>query len=134
MIFRFAFWIALLAVAPAHAAVRAWVTPDHVTLGESTTLNIESDANVPAPDLSPLDKKFELRGQSSSVQTSFVNGRATTRMIFAVAIEAREAGTIEIPALTARPRSKKSAGAPRATPRNFGGGLASAPLFSGTRT
>ena len=102
MIVRLMLWLALCASCanPASAAVRAWVTPDHVALGESATLNVESDANVGAPDLSALREKFELRGQSSSVQTSFVNGRASTRMIFAVAIEPREAGVIEIPALT----------------------------------
>lgn len=88
-------------VAPAQAAVRAWVVPDRMALGDTATLNIESDADgQPQPDFSALAKDFELRGTSSSTQMSFVNGRGSTKVLYAVVIEPREAGTFTIPAIT----------------------------------
>ncbi|HET7842785.1 MAG TPA: BatD family protein [Xanthomonadales bacterium] len=99
-------WLVALALAigcagapAAHAAVRAWVVPERVALGDTTTLNIESDDAGAQPDFQPLAKDFELRGTSSSTQMSFVNGQGSTKVLYAVVLEPREAGTFTIPSL-----------------------------------
>src|SRR3546814_14940903 len=53
----------------AQAQVRAWIDRDQVALGETLTLNVETtDAGARAPDWSPLEKDFIVRGNSSSRQ------------------------------------------------------------------
>src|SRR3546814_9295889 len=80
--------------------VRAWIDRDQVALGETLTLNVETtDAGARAPDWSPLEKDFIVSGNSSSRQVEIVNGRASTRMLFAVALQPRREGLLTVPAL-----------------------------------
>ncbi|MFA5683380.1 MAG: BatD family protein [Lysobacteraceae bacterium] len=89
-----------LTAVEAEAAVRAFLDRDSVTLGETLTLNIESDGVAAGePDLSALEADFHLRGTSSSSQISLVNGRSSTRQLWAVALEPKTEGVIGIPAL-----------------------------------
>lgn len=84
----------------AQAQVRAWIDRDQVALGETLTLNVEtSNAGSAAPDWSPLEKDFIVSGNSSSRQVEIVNGRASTRMLFAVALQPRREGLLTVPAL-----------------------------------
>lgn len=84
----------------ATAGVRAFLDRDTVTLGETVTLNVESDGQGGAePDLSPLGASFRLLGTSSSTQISLVNGRQSARRLWAVALEPLVAGVLGIPAL-----------------------------------
>ena len=84
----------------AQAQVRAWIDRDQVALGETLTLNVEStDPGASAPDWSPLEKDFIVSGNSSSRQVEIVNGRASTRMLFAVALQPRREGLLTVPAL-----------------------------------
>src|SRR3546814_852388 len=84
----------------AQAQVRAWIDRDQVALGETLTLNVETtDAGARAPDWSPLEKDFIVSGNSSSRQVEIVNGRASTRMLFAVALQPRREGLLTVPAL-----------------------------------
>ncbi|MFC3716724.1 BatD family protein [Luteimonas soli] len=84
----------------AQAQVRAWIDRDQVALGETLTLNVEtSNAGSEAPDWSPLEKDFVVSGNSSSRQVEIVNGRASTRMLFAVALQPRREGLLTVPAL-----------------------------------
>ena len=84
----------------AQAQVRAWIDRDQVALGETLTLNVEtSHAGTGAPDWSPLDKDFIVSGNSSSRQVEIVNGQASTRMLFAVALQPRREGLLTVPAL-----------------------------------
>lgn len=82
-----------------HAAVRADVQPRSISFGNTATLTLEADALNAIPDLAPLEKDFIVRGQSSSVQTSFVNGRQTARTTYIVEIEPRSEGVLTIPAI-----------------------------------
>ena len=83
------------------AAPRAWLQSSRIALGETTTLNVESDsATAGAPDFSALQNDFDLRGQSSSTQMSIVNGRAGARSTYSVVLEPRAAGVFTIPSLT----------------------------------
>lgn len=84
---------------PAHAATRAWLLPERIAVGDTTTLNVETDAGD-SPDFSVLQNDFTLRGTSSSTQMSFVNGQGSTKTITAVVLEPRSAGTYTIPSFT----------------------------------
>ena len=68
---------AAVAAAPgAQAQTRAWLDRDQIALGETVTLNIETDAGAGAPDYAPLRGDFDLSGQTSSRQLESSNGAA----------------------------------------------------------
>lgn len=82
-----------------HAETRAWLDRDRIALGETTTLNIETDGAVDAPDWAPLARDFELSGHTSRRQAEFANGRRSTRSLFGVALRPRREGVLTVPAL-----------------------------------
>lgn len=84
---------------PALAAARAWLEQPQVVLGESVTLNVETDDVSAAPDLAPLMADFALEGQSNSRSVRFVNGRMTSKTIYAVILAPKRAGELPIPSL-----------------------------------
>lgn len=100
---RFARAAALLfALLPllAHAEVRAWLDRERVGLGETATLNIETDeAGADAPDYSSLMRDFDLSANTSSRQFEMVNGQSRTRVLFAVALQPKREGLLTVPAL-----------------------------------
>lgn len=80
--------------------VRAFLDRDTARLGETVTLNVESDgAGSNAPDFGGLARDFDVRGRSSSRDVSIVDGHAATRTLWAVALQPKHAGTLTIPAL-----------------------------------
>lgn len=83
----------------AGAATRAWLEQPDAVLGQAFTLNIETDAVMATPDLTPLLRDFELEGQSDSRSVGMVNGQMTSRTTFAITLRARRAGTLVIPPL-----------------------------------
>ncbi len=91
----------LLAAPVAHAqSLRAWLDRDRIALGETTTLNVEVDGVAgAAPDWSPLFGDFEVTGNTSS--RSIVSDASGTRMrtLYAVALQPRREGLLEVPAL-----------------------------------
>lgn len=98
---RIAFWlVAALLPAIGLAAPRAWLDRDSVRLGETVTLNLEVEGlNVPEPDFSVLDARFNRLGVSSRSQMSLVNGQRSANTLWAVALEPREAGVLSVPAI-----------------------------------
>jgi hypothetical protein len=87
----------------AHAAeVRAWLDRNTMQLGETVTLNVEvSDSMTAAkPDFSPLETDFTLSGTQSSSSVNIVNGQSSSKLLWAVALEPKHAGTLTIPALS----------------------------------
>ena len=93
--------VACLASAGVHAETRAWLDRDRIVLGESATLNVETDqAGVAAPDYGALRGDFRLSGHSSRRSVELRNGNRVARSLFAVAIEPRRAGVIGIPAIS----------------------------------
>ena len=81
---------ALLRLASLGAAAqpRAWLDRDRIGAGETVTLNIET-ASTTAPDYTPLQREFTISGNSSRRQFEMVNGRSTTRTLYAVALQPR---------------------------------------------
>jgi len=91
--------LAAAAIAPVHAATRAWLDRDTVAAGAPVTLNIETDQLTAGPDFSPLRGEFGISGQQSSRQMQSVNGTVTTRTTFAVVLTPRSTGSLTVPAL-----------------------------------
>ena len=90
---------ALLSV-DAQAVTRAWLDRDRIELGESATLNVESDRpGADAPDFTALQADFEVSGHSSRRSVDLVNGRQQSRALFAVALRPRRDGVFTVPAL-----------------------------------
>ena len=87
-IFLFALIAALLVIAPLHAATpaaRAWLDRDTMHLGETVTLNVESEGDAGGkPDFSALSQDFSMLGTQSSQQVSIVNGSSTAKTLWAV--------------------------------------------------
>lgn len=87
-------------VASAHAATRAWLDRARIEMGETATLNIETDqAGAQPPDYDALVPDFVLSGHSSSRGIEMHNGQRRARVLFAVALQPRRAGVATIPAL-----------------------------------
>jgi hypothetical protein len=89
----------LIAMPNALANVQATLDRDAIALGDSITLTITSDASDARPDLAPLRANFDVRGSSTSSQTSFVNGHGQSSVQWALELVPRTAGSIDIPAL-----------------------------------
>ena len=98
---RLSIAVLLLACAvAANARTRAWLDRDHIGLGETTTLNIQTDqASVDSPDYTPLLADFSVSGNSSSRQIELLNGVGSTKLLFAVALQPRRDGTLQVPSL-----------------------------------
>lgn len=98
-------WLLLLALwclcATASAqTTRAWLDRDRIALGETVTLNIETQSSVATePDYAPLQADFAVSGHSSRRSFEMVNGRSHMRSLFAVALRPRRDGVITVPAL-----------------------------------
>jgi len=82
----------------AQAQTRAWLDRAQVDLGDTVTLNIQTDSDA-APDLAPLRADFELSNQTRSRQVEWSNGRMQTRTLHGVALSPRRAGTVVLPPL-----------------------------------
>ncbi|RZA36839.1 MAG: protein BatD [Lysobacteraceae bacterium] len=83
----------------AQAATRAWLDRDRIALGESATLNVQTDQISATPDLSPLRADFDLSGQASSRQVQITNGATAATNTHVVNLTPRRAGTLVVPAL-----------------------------------
>ena len=82
----------------AAAQTRAWLDRAQVALGDTVTLNIQSDSDA-APVLTPLGADFELSNQTRSRQVEWTNGRMQTRTLHGVALSPRRSGTLVVPPL-----------------------------------
>ena len=84
----------------AMAGVQASLNRDSIALGDSVTLTIASDASDAPPDLAPLRADFDVRGTSTSSQTSIANGSMRSVTQWSIELVPRKSGVIDIPALT----------------------------------
>ncbi len=92
-----ALWL-LVCSAVVQAQTRAWLDRDSINLGESVTLNIETDQSS-QPDYGPLRAEFDISGQSSSRQMQMGGGRLSSSSVFTVNLSPRRNGELQIPAL-----------------------------------
>lgn len=95
-------WIVLLVLlAPVvqAATVHAFLDRSEVSLGDTVTLNIQSDGSLGNPDLSALQKDFEVLGTSKSSSVQIVNGKTSRTEQLGIALRPLRAGTLTIPAL-----------------------------------
>lgn len=81
------------------AAARAWLEQPQVALGESVTLNVETDEVSAVPDLTPLMADFALEGQSNSRSVRLINGTMTSKTVYAVILAPKRAGELRVPSL-----------------------------------
>lgn len=86
--------------APAFAQPRAWLDRERIGAGETVTLSIETDGGR-APDYTPLQRDFEVGGHTSRSEFRIVNGRRSTRNLYAVVLRPRREGVVAVPALAA---------------------------------
>jgi len=87
-------------VVVASAQTRAWLDRDRIALGETTTLNIETDQALDAaPDYSALMNDFQISNNVSSRQFEMVNGVSHSHVLFAIALQPRREGLIALPRL-----------------------------------
>lgn len=84
----------------AQAQTRAWLDRDRVALGETATLNIETDqAGVSPPDYAPLEPDFVISGHTSRQSFELRNGVSRSRTLFAAALQPRREGVLAVPSL-----------------------------------
>ncbi|MCW5580081.1 MAG: BatD family protein [Luteimonas sp.] len=125
-------WLLCFALAlptQAQSGTRAWLDRDRIALGETATLNIETDqAAAQAPDFDALLPDFVVSNRSSSRSIELVNGERRTRVLFAVALRPRREGVATVPALRVGGESTQPL-AITVTPRNAEPARAGAPVF-----
>ncbi|HSX59326.1 MAG TPA: BatD family protein [Tahibacter sp.] len=97
-LFALAF-LSTFAVTAGAAAARAWLDRDTMQLGETVTLNVETEESASEPDLGALEADFELLSRSSSSSVSIVNGRTSSTLLWAVGLRPKREGKLTIPAL-----------------------------------
>lgn len=93
---------AMLFCVGAHAVeARAWLDRSTMQMGETVTLNVQvsGDTSATKPDFSALASDFDLLGTQSSTSVNMVNGQTTSKLLWAVALQPKHAGTLSIPAL-----------------------------------
>jgi hypothetical protein len=82
------------------ASVHAFLDRNHVSLGDTVTLNITTDGSLGNPDLSALQHDFQVLGTSRSSKVEITNGNTTRTAQIGIALKPLHAGTLTIPALT----------------------------------
>lgn len=121
--------------------LNATVENSEIPLGETIELKISyqgDNGNTLQPDLSVLQKDFTIYGTSTSIQTSFINGKGTQRREWNVSLLPSGEGKYVIPAITVGKFKTLPidvnilpAGAPVAQPdKNANGNAAQEPSFS----
>ena len=96
-------WLMLAMLAfvgsPVQAQTRAWLDRAQVGHGETATLNIQTDQSVASIDYAPLQRQFEIGGQTVRRSFQRSNGRSTAMSLFVVGIRPRGPGVFTVPAL-----------------------------------
>ncbi|MCP5155734.1 MAG: protein BatD [Ectothiorhodospiraceae bacterium] len=71
--------------------------PIHADETVRLVLELRGETQAPSPDLSPLERDFELLGTSTSTQIRIVNGRQSAQTQWLVELAPRRQGTLEAP-------------------------------------
>lgn len=87
----------LLMFGSAWATIPANVDRTQIEEGQSFTLTITLPNSSDNPDLSILNKNFEILGTSSSSQTSIINGKVSSQNTLTISLMPKNAGSLMIP-------------------------------------
>ncbi len=102
--FRKKLTFSLIAMAlsfPTWAAFTASVNTHKIGVNEQFQLVLSTDeVNGESPDLSPLQKDFEVFGTSQSSQIQIVNGVRSQSKKWVITLSPKQTGTLNIPAIT----------------------------------
>ena len=99
--FLFVLALAMVAVLPAHAALRAWVDNPQVAPGETVRLTLAHDGQTNSrPDLGPLKQNFDIVGSSTSSQVQIVNGKVSSTVQLELSLSPKHGGPLTIPSIT----------------------------------
>ncbi|WP_322867526.1 BatD family protein [Aquicoccus sp. G2-2] len=94
--------LAALPLAASAAGLKAQVNTDEVAMGDSFQLTLTTnDLRAPPPDLSPLNKDFDILATSRASQTSIVNGKRSDTMSWIVSLAPRHKGALRLPPISA---------------------------------
>lgn len=93
----------LLQTAMAADGLQARLSADTVGFGDTVTLMLTADADSvhSNPDLSPLQYDFNLLSQSTSSQTSIINGARNATISWVITLAPNSMGKLDIPAISA---------------------------------
>jgi hypothetical protein len=93
--------LALTAAGLANAAVTASLDSDQVAPGDSVQLTLVHDGQTnDEPDLSPLDKDFDVLGRQSSTSVQIVNGSTSANTEMLLTLSPKHSGTLTVPSIT----------------------------------
>ncbi len=91
----------VMASGPAHAAVKAWLDSNQVAPGDSVRLTLEYEGQTnSAPDLSPLERDFDVLGSSRTTTFEMLNGSTSTKTQIEVTLSPRHAGRLTLPSIS----------------------------------
>ena len=99
MIYCLALLAALLSQ-PALAATSASLDRTHVALGDTVQLLVQTDASSDKqPDITPLQRDFNVLGSSHGSSTQIINGQVSSQTQVRLLLSPKHAGTLQIPPL-----------------------------------
>lgn len=82
------------------ASVKAWLDQDQVSAGSPVQLTLQHDGQTDTqPDLSPLNKDFELYGRSSGSSIQIINGKMSAQILLRLTLMPKHSGKITLPPL-----------------------------------
>jgi oxygen tolerance protein BatD len=85
----------------ANAAVSASLDSNEIAPGDSVQLTLLHDGRTrDEPDLSPLDKDFDVLGRQSSTSIQIVNGSASASTQLTLTLSPKHSGALTVPSLT----------------------------------
>jgi len=91
---------ALFLSGQAYAAVTAEIDRHNISVDETVNLILEvSGDDKGEPDITPLQKEFEVLSQNKSSSYSLINGSMSSKTTWFLTLRPRHAGTLTIPAL-----------------------------------
>ncbi len=92
--------VMLLVTVAQAAQVTAVADRDRISAGESLNLQLRVEgAADDDPDLTVLQKDWDILGQSSSSQVQFINGHMSRSKVISLSLMAKGSGEVEIPAI-----------------------------------
>lgn len=84
----------------AWAEVKAFLNQNKFYEGDPITLHLETSSNGNTkPNLSPLNKDFDILGTSSSTQINILNGRKRVKKSWSIELQPKNKGSLQIPAI-----------------------------------